>query len=80
MQDLNTTLQTLSDLNSDLKTTQQQIFKVKLNIANKISDKSAKSSLYEQLFNLEQKVEEIEEKAVKTARILIVVANKNNQL
>jgi cob(I)alamin adenosyltransferase len=80
MQNLNTTLQTLSDLNSELTATQQQIFKVKFNIANKISDKNEKSSLYEQLFNLEQKVEQIEQKAVKTARILIVVSNKNNQL
>jgi hypothetical protein len=80
MQDLNTTLQTLADLNTDLKATQQQIFKVNFELHNKILSRSEKSKLYGELMELENKVAQIEDKAVKTARILIVVSNKNNQL
>ncbi|MFM2203702.1 MAG: hypothetical protein RLZZ605_666 [Bacteroidota bacterium] len=77
---LETTLQTLADLNIKLKATNEQIFKLNFELQNKVLSRKEKSSLYGQIFNLDKTIEEIEEKAVKTARILIVVSNKNNQL
>ncbi len=73
---LNTTLQTLSDLNSELTATHEQVFKLNFDIANKPLSKSDKTAAYMSLNDLELQKEQIIKEARKLAKTFLTITNE----